>query len=216
MGGESERSKSAGQLQTLLQGYYKDIGKQDFQGKNTWEGYKTPYDYKSMSAETNKAYDIGENKINRGADSAIKMGQQDTAARMASQGITGGSVLNSQTNSVANDVNKSRFNSLQDIISSRAGTNVNLMNIENQNKFGVNSAYQNQINQQKQQLMAKYGLLGNASGQMMGNIGNLDDTTFWDDIFSGLNAAGGFVPLLNPAKTVTNIFGGGGMAGGTK
>jgi len=196
MGGQSDRSKSAGDLQTLLQGYYKDIGNQDFQGKNTWEGYKPPFDYKGMSAETNKAYDIGETKINRGADSAIKTGQQDTAARMASQGITGGSVLNSQTNSVANNVNKSRFNSLQDITASRAGTNVNLMNLENQNKFGVNSANQAPINQQKQQLMAKYGLLGNASGQMMANTQNLSDETFWDDIFSGLNAVSGFVPLL--------------------
>lgn len=196
MGGTSQRADEAGKLQTLLQGYYKDIGNQDFQGKNAWEGYKSPFDYKGMKSETDKAYDIGENKINRGADAAIKTGQQDTAARMASQGITGGSVLNSQTNSVANDVNKSRFNSLQDILASRAGTNVNLMNIENQNKFGINSANQNQINQQKQQLMAKYGLLGNASGQMMGNIGNLDDTTFWDDVFSGLNAVGGFVPLF--------------------
>jgi len=206
MGGESARSKEAGNLQTLLKGYYRDIGNQDFQGKNTWEGYKTPFDYKGMSAETNKAYDLGESKINRTANSQIQTGQGDTAARMASQGITGGSVLNSQVNNVANDVNKNRFNSLSDITASRAGTNVNLMNLENQNKFGVNAANQNQINQQKQQLMAKYGLLGNASGQMMGNIGNLDDTTLFDDIFSALNTLGGFVPLL-PGKS---------MAGGTR
>lgn len=210
MGGSSNRDEEAGKLQSLLKGYYKDIGNQDFQGDNTWEKYETPFDYKGMKSETDKAYDIGESKINRGANSAIQTGQQDTAARMASQGITGGSVLNAGTSAVANDVNKSRFNSLQDILSSRAGTNVNLMNLENQNKFGVNSANQAQINQRKQQLMAKYGLLGNASGQMMGNIGNLDDTTLWNDIFSGLNAVSGFVPLLNPAKTVTNIFGGGG------
>lgn len=189
MGGESARSKEAGNLQTLLQGYYKDIGNQDFQGKNTWEGYKPSFDYKGMSAETNKAYDLGESKINRTANSAIQTGQGDTAARMASQGITGGSVLNSQVGKVANDVNKNRFNSLSDISASRAGTNVNLMNLENQNRFGINAANQNQINQQKQQLMAKYGLLGNASGQMMGNIGNLDDTTTWDDIFAGINTA---------------------------
>lgn len=196
MGGQSNRDQEAGKLNTLLQGYYKDIGNQDFQGKNTWEGYKPSFDYKGMSAETNKAYDLGESKINRDANSAIQSGQGDTAARMASQGITGGSVLNSQVGKVANDVNKSRFDSLSDITASRAGTNVNLMNIDNQNKFGINAANQNQINQQKQQLMAKYGLLGNASGQMMSNLGNLDDTTLFDDIFSGLNALGGFVPLL--------------------
>lgn len=203
MGGQSERSKSASDVQSILKGYYKDIEGTNFQAKNVWDGYKTPFGYKEMSSETDKIYDIGESKINRGANEAIQTGQQDTAARMASQGITGGSVLNSQTGKVASDVNKSRFNSLQDLVARKAGTSVDLMSEENRNKFMVNNQNQGQLNAEMRQLLSKFGLLGNASGQMIGNTQNLDDTTAWDDIFSGLNAVAGFVPLVPD-----NLFGG--------
>jgi hypothetical protein len=196
MGGKSERSQAATDVQNTLKGYYKNIEDTNLQAANAWSGYKTPFGYKEMSTETDKIYNIGKNKINQDADSAIQTGQQDTAARMASQGITGGSVLNSQTGNVATGVNKSRFNSLQDLLARKAGTSVDLMGEENKNKFMVNNQNQDQLNRQMQQLFAKFGLLGNAAGQMSSNTQNLSDETFWDDVFSGLNAVSGFVPLL--------------------
>ena len=87
MGGSSQKAQEATSVQNVLKGYYKDIEDTNFQAKNNWDGYKTPYDYKGMKFETDKVYNIGESNINRGANEAIQTGQQDTAARMASQGI---------------------------------------------------------------------------------------------------------------------------------
>ena len=191
MGGQSERSAGATDLQSQLKQYYAQIqGEQGFKAPNTWEGYKTPFDYNAMSGELDKSYQGSIDKINRTAEGQIQQGQGDTAARLASQGITGGSVLNSAVNSNRTNVNKGRFESLSDIATNRAGQNVNLMNLENQNKFNVNSANQGQYNQAVRNLMGQYGLLGNASGMQTANLQNLDNTTAWDDIFAGLTAAG--------------------------
>jgi len=200
MGGTSEKAQGATDLQGLLKNYYAQIqGEQGFKAPNVTANYETPFDYKSMSGELDKSYKGSIDKINRTAEGQIQQGQGDTAARMASQGITGGSVLNSAVNSNRTDVNKSRFNSLSDLATGRAGQNINLMNLENQNSFQNNQAKQQQYNQEVRNLMSKYGLLSNTTGQMGANVGNLDDTTFWDDLFAGLNTLG---PLAGAAATI--------------
>lgn len=196
MGGSSEKEKSASELQNLLKSYYSDIKGQAFQADNNFANYKTPFDYGRSSAELDKLNTQQIADVNRTAGSDINKVGQDTTGALASQGITGGSVLNDAVNKGRTGVLKNKYETISDITKNRTGQNLNLMQQENENEFRNTSADQNQKNIAIQQLLSKYGLLSNTSGQMQTNTSNLNDDTFWDDIFSGLNALSGFVPLI--------------------
>jgi hypothetical protein len=177
--GDSQKAKGASALQNTLKQHYGQIGND--QGFDAFNNYKTPFGFNEMSDVLNKTFDLNSESINRTADSGINKAQRDTAERLASQGNTGGSVLNTAVNASANPINISRFNTLQDLATSREGRNINLMDRANQNQFQNTSA-------KLQALLSKYGLLSGNLGQQQGNISNLNDKTFWDDLLSGLNA----------------------------
>ena len=190
MGGQSNRDKEATDLQGLLKSYYSDINKEGFKTDNVWKDYQTPFNYDKMGGVLDKVTDANIGKVNRMSDMNIQSGQQDAAARLASQGITGGSIGTNVNEQIRTGVNKDRFNTVSDIMTDRTSKDINLMDLENRNKFNVNNQNQGQLNQETFNLFRKFGLLGSGAGLQMGNLQNLDDTTGWDDLFAGLNAVG--------------------------
>jgi hypothetical protein len=155
-----------------------------------------------MSAQLKQLTDLGIQDVNRTAEGQINAGQQDTAARMASQGITGGSVLNSQVGANRNNVNKSRFNAIQGLKSNNVNANLSAMGMENQNQFQNTNAAQGVDMNNLMAKFRKYGMVGDVYGQKQSNLGNLSDTTLLDDGLAILNTASGF---LNP---LDDLFGG--------
>ena len=210
MGGTSQKETGTNNLQNLLTKFYTDTQKdQGFQSKNLFEDYKSPFDYGKTSAELDKLNNQEIANVNKNAISDINKVSQGTASSLASQGITGGSVLNDAVNKGRTGVLQNKYQTLSDISKNRTGQNINLMQQENQNQFQNTAANQNQLNQQVMDMFRKYGLLQGNLGQQQANVGNMNDSTFWDDIFAGMNTLGQFIP------GVGSILGGGsaGMAG---
>jgi len=119
--------------------------------------------------------------LNRQANTARTQGQSDIASRLASQGISGGSLFNNQVAQQGNQTNKSLFDALQQLGQGRLGQQMNVMNQANQNGFNL-------ANSQTQALL-------NLLGQQNGLAQNANPDTTATDIFAGLNAGAG---LLNP------------------
>lgn len=206
--GESNRDEEARKLQGELGGWQNELRGTDFSANNRFNNYKTPFGYKDMSAQLKQLTDLGIQDVNRTAEGQISAGQQDTAARMASQGITGGSVLNNQVGANRNNVNKSRFNAIQGLKSNNVNANLGAMNMENQNDFRNTSAAQNVDLENLMAKFRKYGMIGGVYGQKQGNLQNISDDTWLTDALSILNTGAG---LLNP---LDDLFSGSGDTSG--
>lgn len=191
--GKSESEKAATTLQGDLRGYTSDIKGLNVNVDNPFANYKTPFGYSDISSELKKLYGISLNEVDTTANDAIKGVQQDTAARMASQGITGGSLLNSQVNAGANDINKNRLASKTSLLKNQASNNLSAMDMENRNNFQNTSAKGNFDLANIANLFQKYNLMGGALGQQQGNLQNLDKTTWLDDVLAVANTAAGFI-----------------------
>jgi len=209
--GLSEKDKAASDLNNTLKGYSGQVKNTNTQVKNRYDSLEMPFDYKKTSQEIAKLTDSALNKINRTADEDINVGQADTAASLASQGITGGSMLNNSVGKVRTGVNKNRFNSITDTLDTKSKMNMDAMG--NENQFALaKTAGASQIDIQNIAAeLQRLGILGNSYGQQGANIGNLDDDIWFDSILEIANTASGFVsPLSKLLKGGAATGGGGG------
>lgn len=195
--GKSEKEEQATRLNNDLRGFNREISGTNFQVDNPFKDYKTPFDYNSIANELERLYGISLNEVDRTANDAIGGVQKNTASRLASQGITGGSVLNSQVNAGTNEVNKSRLASKTALLKNKAGNNLSAMDMENRNKFQTTAAKGNFDLENMANLFRKFGLLSGNYGQQQGNLGNLDSTTWFDDILAVANTGAGFINPLD-------------------
>lgn len=207
--GPSEKDQAATDLNSTLKGYSNQIGGTNTQVKNRYDSLTMPFDYKKTSQEIAKLTDSALNKINRTADEDINVGQADTAASLASQGITGGSMLNNSVGKVRTGVNKNRFNSITDTLDTKSKMNMDAMGNENQFSLAKTAGATQVDIQNIASELQKLGILGNSYGQQGANIGNLDDDTLFDSILEILNTGSGFV---NPLSKL--LKGGGAASGG--
>lgn len=182
--GQSERSQAASSLDSDLVKYATEAKGLNVSADNPFKDYKTPFGYNEMSGELDKLKDLSMGSINRNANSQINKSQQDTAARLASQGITKGSFANAANAGVSNDINKSRFNTLADILRSRTQAGLGAMESENQNKYKNSMALGSFDQQNINNLLQKYGLVSGIYGQRGANLQNLNGDTWFDDLLA--------------------------------
>jgi hypothetical protein len=158
------------------------------QGNNPLTNFKMPFGAGDFNSSLDKLLNLNTQKLKTGAADATSTVGQNTAARMASQGITGGSLLNSQVQRGQTDIAKSFESALQDLLGGRAGQQIGVMQNANQNELQSKTAQTNA-------LMSLLGLQGQAAGQA-------ESQTWLSDLFSGVNAAAGF---LNPLSKLNVI-----------
>jgi hypothetical protein len=194
--GESDQSKAIKDQNEELSGFQKELKGLNVKTKNRFDNYDTPFGYDDISRILEALEKQGITDVNQIADQQIQQGQSDTAARMASQGVTGGSVLNTATNAVRNPVNTQRFRTVSDLKGQTQRGKMGAMDMENRNKFMTTSAGQNVDFANMDNLFKKFGLRSNIYGQQMQGASMLDPTTWFDDVLAVGNTVGGFVPLM--------------------
>jgi hypothetical protein len=153
----------------------------NFNVDNRFNNYKSPYSIGDMRTSLDNVLNGQKSIINQQAQTDIADLQKGAASRMASQGITGGSLYNNTLNQAANSVNKQRYSALQQLGVSRLGQETGLMQDANQDQFRNTMAGQDIDLQNIRNRMSQYGMRSQA-------IAGMDDTTAWDDMFAGLNA----------------------------
>ncbi|MHB8842200.1 MAG: tail fiber domain-containing protein [Candidatus Aquicultor sp.] len=170
---------------------------------NLFDNYEDPNSYEGMSAILDKINGDQSNAITRTAANTVQRGQRDTAARLASQGITGGSVFNNQINSVSDNINDNFAKTLENLDTERMKMEVPLMQTENDNKFRATSAQENIIMQNIMNALNK-----NQAGQSAVNSWEQSDANnrassfnFFRDMLPGLIQGGANVASAGVLKS---------------
>ena len=189
MSGSSSRDDAANQLNSELAGYQNQINNINPNVENRFNDYQDQFNAGSFQSTLDRINQSALGAINRRTNEAVSRGQANTAARLASQGITGGSILNSGVQQAADSANEGGFEATQQQGANYLGRYYDMMNQLNANKFRNTSAAQGADQQNYSNLMAKYGLKSGAYGQQMSNLGNLSDKTWLDDTLGVVNTA---------------------------
>lgn len=192
--GQSDQEKASQDFYNEIGGLKTDVG-------NRFEGYKPDFSYEDFQNDINNVYGGYEGLIRRDTQDQISEQQQGTASSMASRGITGGSALTDAKSKIASDINKTKSGALANLGISKSNVLSNLKEYFNNMKFNTTKAASDVDFSNISNLLAKLGLKGNS-------IAGLDDETWMDDLFAGLNAAG------NIGKGIASIASGGAASGG--
>lgn len=184
--GQSSRDEQAEKLNN-------ELSYANFNVDNRFANYRSPYSVNDMRVSLNDVFGRERGIINDQANSDIAAMQQGTASRLASQGITSGSIYNNAISQAANNVNKNRYSALSQLGVGRLNQETGLMQYGNQDQFRNTSAAQQADFQNMGNRMNQYGM-------RMNNLQNLDSTTWLDDVLSGLNAGANLFGAYNGYK----------------
>lgn len=154
---ESDKEKANKDVYNQIKG----LDDNQFKSQNIFSNYKNPFGYKDKLNNLFKVY-----------DNAIGTQQTRNAESLASQGITGGAILNQTNNNIASGVN-----------SDFAGKNVDLMNQDNTDALNIAQLTNSEKQQEINNILKKYQLLTGAAN-------SLDDTSGWDYVGAGLSGLG--------------------------
>lgn len=190
MGGQSSAEKAANQ-------FYQQVSDINPVVQNRFNDYSNAYGFGDISKQVNDTYGQQTDLINKDTANQVATQQQGAASNLASRGVTNGSILTDTQSKIASDVNKSKTDALANLGINKSNALSSLMEYFNNLKFAQTGAAQNADQNNFQNLLSKYGIESSA-------IGKLDNTTWLDDLFAGLNTAG------NVAKGVGSLVHGGG------
>lgn len=170
---------------------------------NRFDNYQTQFDYGSMSGILDKLYNSQKNQINQNTGSNIAKNQRDTASRLASQGITGGSILNSQIDRGNSDIIGQGYNALNQLGIARQGQELGLMDRANQNNLSLaqlaqNADFQNKMNE----LRKMQSLNDQVNNWEQMDMQRAAQPGLLDDIFGGLGLISqiGSIPITGGAS----------------
>lgn len=209
MGGQTPQEKAASELQNKYGDLFNKISGQDFQTKNLFENYKTPFDFGNFTKQLDELYNTGVGEVNRSANEDMTQAASNTAERLASQGINGGSIANSAIDSSKNPILKNKMSALDQLRKNKQSGYIGAMESDNRNNFMNTSASQDVFSQNMMNLFRKYGMMDQNLGGQQSNLGNLQDTNWFDDALGVINTA---IPAINPLDQLFN----GKKAGGGK
>lgn len=176
-------------------------------GTNLFDNYNDPYDYTKMKEILDKIGVDTSNMMRRSAADTIQRGQKDTAARLASEGITGGSVFNNQVNKVVDTVGSDLTDQLEKLGIDLSKENIPLMQTANENKFRSTQAQQNVIMQNIMNAMNKLNSQGNylSGWEQSDRANDAANFNFFRDLFPGLLSGGAQVASARISKSDVRI-----------
>lgn len=210
MGGQSDRDKEAQNVQAGLKNYNYRIGQIDPNVANRWENWNPEFGYGDMSKILDQLTKGQMGEVNKQTNLGIQQGQSDLAERQASQGIASSSIKESGNRAITNDANRNRSSLLQQLFQQNQQGKLGAMGEANKYGFMGNQQAQNVDLANIQNLMQKYGLMGQGYGMQMNNLQNISDDTWLTDVFSGFNALSGFAgPLAGLFSSSKAAQGGG-------
>jgi len=197
MGGTSDREKKADINQQSIDDLLKQIQGINPNVDNRFDKFQFPFDYNAEKKNLDELHNLGLSDINRISENAISDNSKNTAGRLASQGITGGSILDDSIKKGQKDIFKGKFNAIRDLQKNTEAQDIGLMNQENRNQFNLTGAAQDVDFRNMYELFRKYGLLGNTQRLSLGNLGNYSNSSGWDDFFGGITSLANLATPFN-------------------
>lgn len=139
-GGETEAEKRQREAYEMQKKAWDTLQGVDTNVANRFNNYSTPFDYSAMKGVLDNIFAEYSGVLTKDANRQTQQSQKDIVARNASQGITSGSMLNTQTNKVSTDIGENLLDALTQLGIGRQQQEIPLMQQENQNKFNITSA----------------------------------------------------------------------------
>jgi hypothetical protein len=163
--------------------------------KNLISGYKDPFGYEDMKGNLDDIFGEYETKLNRDVAEGIATEQGGTAARMASRGITGGSVVDDTLSGVATKINTKKYNALSNLGIGKAGQTMDLQKLFDDMGFRQLLANQGQENTITGEKYNKAGMLANyLSDWEAADLAKENSPGFLEDLFSGIGDISSLIP----------------------
>jgi len=182
--GESDKSKALKNLSNLTNQFYNEVGGLDLNKTANETSFNPLYGVEDQRAVLDRLSGLNKQNLKNTTMQNAFNQKRAIQQRMSAGGVN---PLSTVANSMYNDVNANANqnyltqNTNYDI--ARQGQDLGLMENANQDKWKQRQfAVQN--------LLQKYGLKSGALNSLGGVASQQDDTTAWDDILSGLQAAG--------------------------
>lgn len=155
--------------------------------ENRFDNYEDPFSYDDQKAFMDEIYGGYEDQINKQAASDTADLQQGSAARMASRGITGGSIVDDTMSGIGTDVAKSKYNALSNLKTGKAKGLLGLMDMTNKSKLATTGMASNVDFQNFANELQKLGLLSDLSFKQQYLDLQKEQSPGWlEDIMSGL------------------------------
>jgi hypothetical protein len=178
--------------------------------KNLVSGYDNPFEFGDMNSYLDSIYGEYENKLNRNVSKSIATEQGGAASRMASRGITGGSVVDDTMSGIASGINEKKFNALSDLGIGKAGQTMDLQKFFDQIGLTQLGMEQNQENTIQGQKANKLGMLGNYLTEWeASDIAQQNQPGFLEDMFSVIGDVSSLVPGIGTAISLVSKVAGG-------
>jgi hypothetical protein len=171
---------------------YNTIAGTNSNAGNVFANYTPEFSEAQQSGQLDTIYNQGKQDLNQGTAASIAQSQSDAAERLASQGVTRGSLFNKGVTANNNSLYKNKLSALSNLTTNRAAQNIGLMNTANQNQFQVASANQGANQQNMQNLFNKYGLQQSTLDGQQSNLSNLNNDNWFDNTLALANTAAGF------------------------
>lgn len=182
MTGKSDQEKASEGLFSSIKGF-------DPTAKNRFtQPGVLPHKPSSLLNTFRGATKSGVKDLSRQTDKNVKTAQKSTTAGLGSRGF-GGSILEDAVAKSRSTASGQGTNAIRKFITDRKGQETGVKALANKQGLQLTGAQQGVDFQNILNMFQKFGSLGSA-------IGGLDDDTFLDELFAGLNTASNFVPLF--------------------
>ena len=192
--GKTQKQAAGERYGDALKELRDNIGSTDFNVDNRFDTYKPQFGYDSMKSSLEKLYSGAVGDVQANKESDISRLQSDSAERLASQGITGGSIMNSAVNNVGTQVRKNAASDIAKLGEAKAGQDIGLQQYSNGLNLDITKMAQDTDFQNMMNLFRKFGLLSGNLSQVGNSIKNYDNTTPFDDALAVANTAAKFIP----------------------
>lgn len=167
--------------------------------QNRLDSYQNPFGYDQMSKIANGQYSSRLNDLNRIYGNLGAQNRKSTGARLASQGITGGSVLNNAINQGQADINRNQTDAMSQLAQQKMAQDMGMMQQENAFQYDRANRAQQIDFQRIQEILQRYGALNNMYGGIQDRKFaveqyNEQKPTWFDDVLALANTASNFIP----------------------
>jgi len=156
-------------------------------------------DYRSFSSDDmlgnlNNTYNTGIDRINKSFGSDISRSERNAGERMASQGLSKGSLFNNTVASAGDGLKGEKYNAIGGLTMDKGNAELNVMD-------SVNRMDQGDAQFNSMAKLRKYTAILDGLNSQLGSVGMMDSTNGWDDALATLNVGS------NVAKGVASIPG---------
>lgn len=188
MAGQSDREMAAQEQAGNIKNLYGGIDSSFKGASNRFNNYKPQYSIDDLLASTSKNFTSAEDLLKRNAATDSQNIASDTVARLASQGVTKGSIVGDSINKGQDQVRSRLYDALVKTEIEKNSALTGLKERGNAFNLDVDKLAQGYDPNSIDNIYRQAGIKGNILGLNQANIGNMDDTTWLDDVFAGLNA----------------------------